>query len=82
MLKRLYVDNYRSLVNFELHFSPLTLLTGSNGSGKSSILNIFFALRALLCWLSMDCFSSASQGKRFCLMSQKTMFQFLKFNPG
>ncbi len=48
MLKRLYVDNYRSLVNFELNFLPLTFLAGGNGSGKSSVLNIIFALRELL----------------------------------
>jgi predicted ATPase len=48
MLKRLYVDNYKCLVNFEVHLSELTLLLGPNGVGKSSILDIVFALRQLL----------------------------------
>lgn len=48
MLKRLYVDNYRCLVNFHLEFRELTLLVGSNGSGKSSVLDVLFALRQLL----------------------------------
>jgi len=48
MLKRLYVDNYRCLVNFQLDFQELTLLVGPNGSGKSSVLDVLFALRQLL----------------------------------
>lgn len=48
MLKRLYVDNYKSLVNFEIRFSEVTLLVGPNGSGKSSVLDVVFALRQLL----------------------------------
>jgi predicted ATPase len=48
MLKRLYVDNYRCLVNFHLELQELTLLVGPNGSGKSSVLDVLFALRQLL----------------------------------
>lgn len=48
MLRRLYVDNYKCLVNFEARFSELTLLLGPNGSGKSSVLDIVFGLRRLL----------------------------------
>jgi predicted ATPase len=48
MLKRLYVDNYRCLVNFTLEFQELTLLIGSNGSGKSSVADVLIALRELL----------------------------------
>jgi predicted ATPase len=48
MLKRLYVDNYRCLVNFRLELQELTLLVGPNGSGKSSVLDVLFALRQLL----------------------------------
>jgi energy-coupling factor transporter ATP-binding protein EcfA2 len=48
MLKRLYVDNYRCLVNFSLELQELTLLVGPNGSGKSSVLDVLFALRQLL----------------------------------
>ncbi len=36
MIKRLYVDNYKCLVNFELPLQDLTLLLGPNGVGKTS----------------------------------------------
>jgi predicted ATPase len=48
MLKKLYVDNYKSLVNFELELQPLGLLLGRNGVGKSSVLDVVFAVRQLL----------------------------------
>lgn len=48
MIKRLYIDNYKSLVNFELEFTELTLLLGPNGVGKTSVLDVMFALRQLL----------------------------------
>lgn len=48
MIKRLYIDNYRCLVNFELKFEELTLLLGPNGVGKTSVLDVMFALRQLL----------------------------------
>ena len=48
MIKRLYVDNYKSLVNFELPLQELTLLMGCNGVGKTSVLDVMYALRQLL----------------------------------
>lgn len=48
MIKRLYVDNYKCLVNFELQLEELTLLLGPNGVGKTSVLDVMFALRQLL----------------------------------
>ena len=48
MFKRLHVDNYKCLVNFDLAFQDLTLLLGPNGTGKTSILDIIYALRELL----------------------------------
>jgi predicted ATPase len=48
MIKRLYFDNYKSLVNFELNLQDLTLLLGPNGVGKTSVLDVVFALRQLL----------------------------------
>ncbi len=45
MLKRLYVDNYRCLVNFEAHFGPRQLLLGSNGSGKTTVFDVLALLR-------------------------------------
>ena len=48
MIRRLYVDNYKCFVNFEVRLDPLTLLLGRNGAGKTAILDIVLALRELL----------------------------------
>ena len=48
MFKRLYIDNYKCLVNFELPLGELSLLLGPNGVGKTSVLDVVFALRQLL----------------------------------
>lgn len=48
MIKRLYIDNYKCLVNFELPLQEITLLIGPNGAGKTSILDVMYALRQLL----------------------------------
>ncbi len=48
MIKRLYIDNYNSLVNFDLKLTELTLLLGRNGAGKTSVLDVVYALRRLL----------------------------------
>ncbi len=45
MIKRIYVHNFRSLVNFEVEPSQLALLMGSNGSGKSSLLDVLDKVR-------------------------------------
>jgi hypothetical protein len=45
MLERLYVDNYRCLVNFECHFGPKQLILGPNGSGKTTVFNALATLR-------------------------------------
>lgn len=48
MLKRIYIDNYKCFVNFELRLDELTLLVGQNGAGKTGVLDAVFALRRLL----------------------------------
>lgn len=45
MLERIYVDNYRCMVNFECPFESLQLLLGPNGSGKSTVLDVICLLR-------------------------------------
>ncbi len=44
MLKRMYIDNFRCLVNFELSVGAMNLFLGDNGSGKSTV---FEALRKI-----------------------------------
>ncbi|WP_419937232.1 AAA family ATPase [Candidatus Palauibacter sp.] len=48
MIKRIYIDNYKCFVNFELRLHELTLLVGRNGAGKTSVLDALYALRRLL----------------------------------
>ena len=48
MFKRIYVNSYKSLVNFDLPLDSLTLLLGRNGTGKTSVLDVFFAMQQLL----------------------------------
>ncbi|MBN1285083.1 MAG: AAA family ATPase [Anaerolineae bacterium] len=49
MLKHIYIDNYKSLVNFELSLDPINLFLGPNGSGKSAV---FEALRIVRCFVT------------------------------
>lgn len=48
MLTRLYVDNYRALVNTELTLGRRNLLMGSNGAGKSTFGDVLLRLQWLL----------------------------------
>ena len=48
MFKRIYIDNYKCFVNFELRLDELTLLVGRNGAGKTAVLDVVYALRQLL----------------------------------
>ncbi|MBU0719635.1 MAG: AAA family ATPase [Planctomycetes bacterium] len=48
MIKRLYASNFRTLVNFELDFGPLTLLLGPNGSGKTTVFDVIRLVRDFL----------------------------------
>lgn len=40
MIKRLRVNNYRSLAEIDLEFEPITVLVGQNGSGKSNLIDV------------------------------------------
>jgi predicted ATPase len=48
MLKKLYANNYRCLVNFEINFDELTLLVGPNGGGKSTLFDLLYKIRHLI----------------------------------
>jgi len=48
MLTRLYVDNFRALVNSELDLAPRALLMGRNGTGKSTFGDVLMRLQTLL----------------------------------
>ncbi|MYN64228.1 MAG: AAA family ATPase [Acidobacteria bacterium] len=48
MVTRLYVDNFRCLVNFELKLDETNILLGPNGSGKTSVLDVLRRIRDLV----------------------------------
>jgi predicted ATPase len=48
MLTRIYVDNFRCLVNFELKLDRLNLLMGENGSGKTTVFEVLRRLQRFL----------------------------------
>lgn len=48
MIKRIYLDNYKSFANFDMPLSELVVLAGGNGVGKSAILDVVYALKRLL----------------------------------
>jgi hypothetical protein len=48
MLQRIFADNFKALVNFELRPRQLSLLLGANGSGKTSVFNVLGTLRDLV----------------------------------
>jgi hypothetical protein len=47
MLQRLYVNNFRCLVAFELVLDSFAVLCGPNGAGKSSVFDVVVMLRNL-----------------------------------
>ena len=48
MVKRLHVDNFRCLINFEVKLDELNLFLGANGSGKTSVLDALRRLQSLI----------------------------------
>ncbi|WP_437300234.1 AAA family ATPase [Sorangium sp. So ce426] len=48
VITRIYIDNFRTLVNFEWKPGKLALLLGENGSGKSSVIDALWGIRALV----------------------------------
>lgn len=45
MLTRIYIDNFRCLVNFELRLDRLNLLLGDNGTGKTTVFEVLRGLQ-------------------------------------
>jgi AAA15 family ATPase/GTPase len=48
MIERIYIDNFRCLVNFELKLDPINLFLGVNGSGKSSVFDVLGKLQLFI----------------------------------
>ncbi len=48
MLERIYIDNYKCLVNFEYKPGQVQLLLGGNGCGKSTVFEVLGLVRSLI----------------------------------
>jgi predicted ATPase len=49
MLTRIYIDNFKSLVNFEVKLNDsISIFLGKNGSGKSSVFELIIKLQKLI----------------------------------
>ncbi|NEP43801.1 MAG: AAA family ATPase, partial [Okeania sp. SIO2H7] len=48
MLKRIYINNFKCLVNFELKLDGLSLFLGANGSGKSTVFEVLIKLQKFI----------------------------------
>jgi predicted ATPase len=48
MLKRLYIDNFRCLVNFELNIDSINLFLGGNGTGKSTVFEVLHKIQTFV----------------------------------
>ena len=51
MITKIKIDGFKTFSNFEMEFAPLTVIAGTNASGKS---NLFDALRLLSRIVEMD----------------------------
>lgn len=54
MLQVLEVDNFKSLIDFKMNISPMTVIVGNNAAGKSSVLQVL----DLLCSCANEDFES------------------------
>jgi len=54
MFKRLYVDNFKALVNFELALPKRSLFLGLNGTGKTSVFEAIDVMRKLMVGDAID----------------------------
>jgi len=48
MIKKIYADNFRGLINFELELGETNLLLGPNGSGKTTVFELLRRLQDLI----------------------------------
>lgn len=64
MIREIYIDNFRCLVNFRIELTSFQLWLGSNGSGKSSVLDALRNIQRVLSGEKVgDIFSEASLTK-------------------
>ena len=77
MITRLYVNNYRSLVAFEMRFDSMNVFCGANGSGKSSM---FDAIQFICALATGTCFLGGLSGTRGRTVSQLEFTNWMQSN--
>lgn len=77
MITYIKIDGFKSFVNFEMNFTPLTVIAGTNASGKS---NLFDALKLLsdLCSMDLKNAFTNQRGEAIELFTQYTDAVFSK----
>ena len=48
MLHKIFIDNYKCLVNFDIQLEKIALFLGANGSGKSSVFDAVSAIQRFI----------------------------------
>ena len=48
MITKLFIENFRSIEKAEMNLGKITVLTGANNSGKSSVIYALLVLRNIL----------------------------------
>lgn len=71
MLEYIYVNNYKSFVNFRMDFSKSNLLIGKNGTGKSNVFIVITSIRDVILGASRNLSE---------LFPQETLTRWMKSN--
>ena len=71
MITYIKIDGFKSFHNFEMDFTPLTVIAGSNAAGKS---NIFDALKLLSSLADADKIQKSFREQRGGLLELFTMY--------
>jgi predicted ATPase len=72
MIEKVWAKNYRSLKDMQLTFSPLTVLVGENGAGKSNLVDVLrFFSEALLFGLDVALFQRMEINQLYHWESEK-----------
>ena len=74
MIRRLYVDNFRCLNNFELALAETNILLGANGTGKTSVLNVLRRIKDFIVHGSKV--SDALPGRHLSVAHEETLQRF------
>jgi predicted ATPase len=67
MITRLFANNYRALVAFEMRFDTMSVFCGVNGAGKSSVFDAIKFIRDLA---TGNCFLGRQEDNRGRIISQ------------